>query len=95
MRYVSVRELRNRAAKVASTSMRSSPRSRPLARRSPPAPLPRRLPDHDDEPFLEVALAAGAACLVTGNLRHFPAATRSGVRVVTPAWCVEKMRSET
>ncbi|MBI4229249.1 MAG: putative toxin-antitoxin system toxin component, PIN family [Planctomycetes bacterium] len=57
-------------------------------------PLPRRLPDPDDEPFLEVALAAGAACLVTGNLRHFPAAARSGMRVVSPAWCVERIRRE-
>lgn len=35
------------------------------------APLPERLPDPDDEPFLEVARAAGAI-LVTGNKRHFP-----------------------
>src|SRR6185436_8842698 len=32
-----------------------------------------RLADSDDEPFLEVALAGGAQCLVTGNLKHYPA----------------------
>ena len=48
-------------------------------------PLDNRLPDLDDEPFLEVALAAGADCLVTGNLVHFPADLRAGVTVLTPA----------
>jgi len=49
------------------------------------APLPLPLPDPDDEMFLQVALAAGAACLITGNLRHYPAARRQGIPVVTPA----------
>ena len=48
-------------------------------------PLDHRLPDPDDEPFLEVALAAGADCLVTGNLVHYPADRRAGVVVLTPA----------
>ena len=43
------------------------------------------LPDADDEPFLAVALAASADYLVTGNMRHYPAAQRRGCRVVTPA----------
>ena len=47
-------------------------------------PLPLRLPDPDDEPFLEVAAAAMAEFLVTGNLKHFPDDRRQGVRVVTP-----------
>ena len=47
-------------------------------------PLPVRLPDPDDEPFLEVAAAAMAEFLVTGNLKHFPHDRRQGVRVVTP-----------
>ncbi len=47
-------------------------------------PLPLRLPDPDDEPFLEVAAAAMAEFLVTGNLKHFPHDRRQGVRVVTP-----------
>jgi uncharacterized protein len=48
------------------------------------APLPHTLPDRDDEPFLEVAIAAPADYLVTGNLRHYPAPWRRGVQVVTP-----------
>ena len=49
-----------------------------------PMPLPVRLPDPDDEPFLEVAVAALADYLVTGNVRHFPDSARHGVRVVSP-----------
>lgn len=48
------------------------------------APLRVALPDPEDLMFLEVAFAAGADGLVTGNLRHFPARKRVGVRVVTP-----------
>ena len=49
------------------------------------APLPVTLPDPDDAVFLEVAVAAHADHLVTGNLRHFPARRRCGVSVVSPA----------
>jgi putative PIN family toxin of toxin-antitoxin system len=48
-------------------------------------PLPQPLPDPDDEPFLEVAIAGNAEYLVTGNTRHFPAKCRRNVRVVSPA----------
>ena len=48
------------------------------------APLPIRLPDPDDEPFLEVALAAMADYLVTGNTNHFPSDLCLGVQVLTP-----------
>ena len=48
-------------------------------------PLAERLPDPDDEPFLEVAIAASADCLVTGNPRHYPAKCCGGVRVIPPA----------
>lgn len=57
-------------------------------------PLPTTLPDPDDEVFLEVALAAGADALVTGNSRHFPAASACGVRVVSPAELVTRLRCE-
>lgn len=57
------------------------------------APLSHRLPDVDDEPFLEVALGAGADCLVTGNAAHFPAAACVGMAVLTPAQFVEQLRS--
>src|ERR1700733_5562204 len=35
-------------------------------------PLAVRLPDPDDEPFLEVALAGAVRCLITGNGKHYP-----------------------
>lgn len=35
------------------------------------APLPFSLPDPDDEPFLEVAVAGAVDALVTGNEKHF------------------------
>lgn len=45
-------------------------------------PVAATLPDPDDLPFLEVALAARAEALVTGNLRHFPTRSRPrGLRV--------------
>ena len=46
-------------------------------------PVSVTLPDPSDAPFLEVASAAGA-CLVTGNIRHFPTIARRDVEVVTP-----------
>ena len=49
-----------------------------------PAPLPVRLGDADDEPFLEVAHAAMVEYLVTGNLKHFPPTRWRGVRIVSP-----------
>ena len=47
-------------------------------------PLATHLPDPDDEVFLAVAITAGATCLVTGNLRHFPEESRQGLPVVSP-----------
>ena len=34
-------------------------------------PLPFKLPDPDDQPFLECAVAGGVDALVTGNTKHF------------------------
>ncbi len=48
------------------------------------SPLLRALPDRDDEPFLEVAVAGDVASLVTGNRAHFPAQSRQGIKVVSP-----------
>ncbi|MBN1424107.1 putative toxin-antitoxin system toxin component, PIN family [Candidatus Fermentibacteria bacterium] len=42
------------------------------------------LPDPDDAPFLEVALASGVP-LITGNTRHFPLNRRAGCTVLTAA----------
>lgn len=49
-----------------------------------PSPLIDSLPDADDEPFLEVALAGQSKCLVTGNQKHFSAALCQGARVFSP-----------
>ena len=54
-------------------------------------PLPVRLPDPNDEAFLEVA-AASDAILVTGNLRHYPRSSRGHVTVLTPAELLEVLR---
>ncbi len=49
-----------------------------------PFPLSGSLPDPDDEAFLEVTLASQAACLVTGNKKHFPAERCQGAKVISP-----------
>jgi putative PIN family toxin of toxin-antitoxin system len=48
-----------------------------------PAAWPSNGPDPKDMPFLALAHIAGA-WLVTGNLKHFPKAIRSGVTVLSP-----------
>ncbi|MFI5360784.1 MAG: putative toxin-antitoxin system toxin component, PIN family [Elusimicrobiota bacterium] len=55
------------------------------------APLPSSLPDPDDEPFLEIAVAS-LAPLVTGNIRHYPAKARVGAEVLAPAAFVARLR---
>jgi len=49
------------------------------------SPLSRSLPDADDDPFLEVAIAARVTCIVTGNQIHFPTELCQGVKVFSPA----------
>jgi putative PIN family toxin of toxin-antitoxin system len=49
-----------------------------------PASWPHPCLDPKDTPFIALAHAAGA-CLVTGNLKHFPETVRNGVTVVSPA----------
>ena len=48
-------------------------------------PLTNSLPDPDDEPFLEVAIAAKVKCLVTGNLAHYPLSSRKGINILSPS----------
>jgi putative PIN family toxin of toxin-antitoxin system len=48
------------------------------------SPLHHSLPDPDDEPFLKVAIAGKAVCLVTGNASHFPAKLCQGRKVLSP-----------
>jgi predicted nucleic acid-binding protein len=57
------------------------------------APLGVRLPDPDDEAFLEIAVASVAEYLVTGNRAHFPPEACAGVSVVSPSAFVEAYRS--
>lgn len=59
-----------------------------------PSPLPEPLPDPDDEAFLEVALAANAACLVTGNLAHFPAKSCGELHVLSPGDFLQSFRHD-
>ena len=57
------------------------------------APLPLRLPDESDVPFLEVAAAGGADAIVTGNVRHFAiAGGRLAVPIVSPRRFLDLLR---
>ncbi len=58
-----------------------------------PVPLPFSLPDPDDAPFLEAAIAGRADYLITGNTRHYPAGRRQGVAVVTAGAFLREMTS--
>ena len=49
------------------------------------APLAQRLSDPDDEAFLEVALAAGARHLITGNLSDYAGHAHQPVHVISPS----------
>jgi len=57
-------------------------------------PLKFRLPDPEDESFLEVALAGKAKAIVTGNKRHFPKKECEGTRILSPAEFLEVFGSE-
>lgn len=48
------------------------------------SPLRAQLPDPDDQPFLEVEVAASADYLVTGNQKRFPIELCRGIAVVSP-----------
>ncbi len=59
------------------------------------APLTVSLPDPDHAKFLEVCLAAGArAQLITGNIRHFPLASRQGATVLTPREWLDRWQGQ-
>jgi putative PIN family toxin of toxin-antitoxin system len=49
------------------------------------SPLRHSLLDPNDEPFLKVAIAGKALCLVTGNASHFPAKLCQGRKVLSPS----------
>lgn len=54
-------------------------------------PWPHALPDPDDVHFLAVADLLDCP-LVTGNLKHYPAAKRGGVTVLSPRQFLERVR---
>ena len=56
------------------------------------SPLSDPLPDRDDDPFLEVALAGKVAAFITGNAIHFPENLRKGVRLLSPTEFLEFYR---
>jgi len=49
------------------------------------------LVDPDDEIFLQTAVAGDAAVLLTGNKKHFPAASYEGVEILSPADFLERV----
>jgi uncharacterized protein len=57
-------------------------------------PLKNRLPDPDDEPFLEVAVAGNARFLITGNMVHYPLSARAGIRICSPSEFIELIRNQ-
>lgn len=57
-------------------------------------PLQNRLPDSDDEPFLEVAIAGRVVSLVTGNRIHFPSSPFMGITIFSPSQFVEFYRKK-
>jgi predicted nucleic acid-binding protein len=58
----------------------------------PAGPLKQRLPDPDDEPFLEVAIAGKAVCLITGNKSHFPRHSRQGMKILSSSEFIDFYR---
>ena len=57
-------------------------------------PLEIHLPDPDDEPFLEVALAGKVEAIVTGNKRHFPKKEYEGIKILSPAEFLEGLKGK-
>jgi putative PIN family toxin of toxin-antitoxin system len=51
------------------------------------------LPDPDDACFAEVAFASNVP-LVTGNLKHFPPSQCQGLKILTPAECLDMLDTD-
>lgn len=56
-------------------------------------PLPKIASDGDDQIFVEVAVAAKAEYLVTGNPKHFGNLQKYGVRAVSTAQFISALRA--
>ena len=57
-------------------------------------PLKSSLPDPDDEPFLEVAIAGNVRSLITGNIVHYPSSHREGINILSPSEFLRYYRKE-
>ena len=57
-------------------------------------PLKNRLPDPDDEPFLEVAIAGKVRSLITGNIVHYPPLSREEIKIFSPSEFLEFFRKQ-
>jgi len=57
-------------------------------------PLANHLPDPDDEPFLEVAIAGNVRSLVTGNKAHYPSGIIEGIRTLSPSEFLDFYRKD-
>ena len=58
----------------------------------PGSPLKNPLPDPDDEPFLEIAIAGRAECVITGNKSHYPRQSREGIKILSPSEFIDYYR---
>jgi putative PIN family toxin of toxin-antitoxin system len=58
------------------------------------SPLTNRLPDPDDEPFLEIAIAGRVRSLVTGNKSHYPLPLREEIDIFSPSEFIEFYRKQ-
>lgn len=47
------------------------------------------LPDPNDNMFLEVAIACKAACIITGNLSHYPKKLCKNIKIFSPTQFIE------
>jgi uncharacterized protein len=56
------------------------------------SPLGHFLPDRDDEPFLEVAVAGTVKTLITGNKVHYPTAYLEGIEILSPSEFIDLFR---
>ncbi len=57
-------------------------------------PLKNRLPDPDDEAFLEVAISGKVRSLVTGNIVHYPPSSREDIKIYSRSKFLEFFRKQ-
>jgi len=57
-------------------------------------PLKKRLPDPDDEAFLEVAISGKVRSLVTGNIVHYPPSSREDIKIFSPSEFLDFFRKQ-